>query len=814
MPAAKRQRVGIERSSSALPFEAARDTATPQKVSGKLSSDETRRIQAIARRSLEKVAKEGARFLAGGVLAEMLSASDPALVDSVRSKLGGKGWLRTVMEAGRGVMKVEVPGISGHCYALSETMLSQEKGVQLPRGPPRSTSTPAKELLASGRSTSFETQPGFSRVDTANTSDVRTKLGLAARSGLAWALSQGHDYVEGSKLSSILTDRHPDLVHKVRSASGKGWLRSLMHDTPSVEEVAAEGIGEPCFSLTSRVNILQASADRSTFMAGFRSQPTRTPSLPLKTGEGASRAGMSKCSLSTNFQRPLRGQPPPTRILSNIAAIGRSTASEYPKAPWRTPTNSVAAVVGPNSSTSKRNRQQRQRPSNVIPKANDASCEQLIGTAVEVLRQARIDGQSYLQGNRLSAALQKRHPVLVEDVKAALGGKGWLVALMGSSVAVKKINVPTFGEPCYALSETNVNPSIKVLVADRADGLDGEEYQKEQQELEEQDVNNSCSEGEEQCEGFDESAASLNRCAEIIAGAALCAVADAVDTGDYLTAEDLGSTLAEMHPDEALALTAAYGEDDWVQHVLKVEPRIREVRIEGMERPCFRLSDQPAEDIEERKVIARAAEAILSRRKHVGTSELCELLAEQQPEEVQKLIEGCCDEHGWLQDLLDGDYRFEKVVDAVKTEPCYGLARGKDSRGGRGKKGEGSREGGGGKQQEVGRGRGRDSRAPGATSHRQTAEERSRQRSTLCSEAVDNGDLREVCEHAVTFLSGVDYLEGSKLTQRLKQVDPDLVQRIRGQMQGKGWVKTLLETESRIVRKHVPGRDEPCFALA
>jgi len=64
-------------------------------------------------------------------------------------------------------------------------------------------------------------------------------------------------YVQGNKLSTLLSELQPDAVAAVKpflSVGGrsgprhKGWLKRLLADVPGVEMVSVDGIDEPCYS--------------------------------------------------------------------------------------------------------------------------------------------------------------------------------------------------------------------------------------------------------------------------------------------------------------------------------------------------------------------------------------------------------------------------------------------------------------------------------------------------------------------------------------------------------------------------------------
>merc|ERR1711964_52853 len=64
------------------------------------------------------------------------------------------------------------------------------------------------------------------------------------------------------------------------------------------------------------------------------------------------------------------------------------------------------------------------------------------------------------------------------------------------------------------------------------------------------------------------------------------------------------------------------------------------------------------------------------------------------------------------------------------------------------------------------------------------------------------------------FLHDQEYIEGSKLVKMLMEYAPDVVHRVKTALGGKGWMKTMLELEPNITTVAVPGKNEPCYALA
>jgi len=295
-------------------------------------------------------------------------------------------------------------------------------------------------------------------------------------------------YLEGSHLSSLLTEVHGEYVGQVKEAlGGKGWLKQLFRGDGRITNIMVEGKGEPCYCLTGRV-------------------PEFATVIPYPTGGG--RVGMSPQAMPTNMPSPETLVEYAVDALHTVAEyiegnklskILRDTvpglATAMPPKGWLrkllegdprvakvnipginepcyclavnrhlAPVAALPRVVPPPqrvpSQSRNRNMAERleRKPSlsaqEVMEKLGTQDWAALTNLAVTLLQlQSTVEAEpQYIVGNQMSTLLQKDHPELVASVKTALGGKGWLKNLLQLDDRVQQVYVGGLGEPCWGLA--------------------------------------------------------------------------------------------------------------------------------------------------------------------------------------------------------------------------------------------------------------------------------------------------------------------------------------------------------------------------
>jgi len=297
-------------------------------------------------------------------------------------------------------------------------------------------------------------------------------------------------YLEGSHLSSLLTEVHGDYVLQVKEAlGGKGWLKQLFKGDGRIANIMVQGKGEPCYCLSHRVPEL-SSIIASTPAVGGRYGMPQQP-MPTNMPEHSTLVEYAVDALHTvaeyiegnKLSKILRdtvpglaeAQPPKGWLKRLLEGDPRVAKVEIPgiNEPCYclavnrhlAPVAAMPRVVPPPQRVGSqlRNRstmaERRDRPPSVnaqevLEKLGNQDWASLTNLAVTLL-QMQVAAQAepqYIVGNQLSSLLQKDHPELVASVKTALGGKGWLKNLLQLDERVQQVHVDGLGEPCWGLA--------------------------------------------------------------------------------------------------------------------------------------------------------------------------------------------------------------------------------------------------------------------------------------------------------------------------------------------------------------------------
>merc|ERR1711902_462168 len=98
----------------AEPREPRADRGADRKVMEKISEEEFSTITNIVIGHLEVHGEDG--YLQGNEIVKLLSAEVPDLVVTVKQALGGKGWLKCLLELHPMIEQVQVDGKGEPCY--------------------------------------------------------------------------------------------------------------------------------------------------------------------------------------------------------------------------------------------------------------------------------------------------------------------------------------------------------------------------------------------------------------------------------------------------------------------------------------------------------------------------------------------------------------------------------------------------------------------------------------------------------------------------------------------------------------------------
>jgi len=302
-------------------------------------------------------------------------------------------------------------------------------------------------------------------------------------------------YLEGSHLSSLLTEVHPDYIQQVKEAlGGKGWLKQLFKGDSRITNIMVHGKGEPCYCLTGRVpefsSIIPPTAGGGRVTVQQQAMPANMPAPEMlveyavdalhtvaeyiegnklskilrDTVPGLAQAAPPKGWL----KKLLEGDPrvamvdiPGINEPCYCLAVNRHLALRYgalaqvgvlPRVV--PPPRRVASQARNRNMTERLERPPSVSAQEVLERLGNQDWAVLTNLAVTLLQmQVAMQAEpQYIVGNQLSTLLQKDHPELVASVKMALGGKGWLKNLLQLDERVQQVHVDGLGEPCWGLA--------------------------------------------------------------------------------------------------------------------------------------------------------------------------------------------------------------------------------------------------------------------------------------------------------------------------------------------------------------------------
>jgi len=245
----------------------------------------------------------GSEYVEGNKLSKAVMEQLPEETTQARTALGGKGWLRNLIAAIEGIQQVQALGRDEPCYSLNEwvshreeTMSTSWPGATIaeaaaPSGAPATAwrqPVPAQRWRPQGgfmepqawdvgheepmsHSVALSPTPYLREKQNAAMFQSREKLGVGSKARLSEAVQAilsthqeqgGSGWMPGSLLSKELMTLHSDLVTQAKAAlrdkasGNKGWLKRLLESDPDVSQVSVEGVGEPCFSLSTVASTL------------------------------------------------------------------------------------------------------------------------------------------------------------------------------------------------------------------------------------------------------------------------------------------------------------------------------------------------------------------------------------------------------------------------------------------------------------------------------------------------------------------------------------------------------------------------------
>jgi len=467
-------------------------------------------------------------------------------------------------------------------------------------------------------------------------------------------------------------------------------------------------------------------------------------------------------------------------------------------------------------------------------KINAEDRETLVQAAVEALGACSAQ-QDHLEGNRISGILKMQWPGRVEAVKAAVGGKGWLKVLLETTQVIRQVEVAGKSEPCYSLILGMASTDAECLAGVAPSWLLTQQSRPVAPAGSAPPAMATLPAGMAAPAGLllQGELTAFGKAALVEAAA----IALAQDERGYLEGNRLSEAMRNAHPEFYAQGRATLGGKDgkgWLKKLLQAEQSIKQLEVDGLKEPCYCLAEHadvalqalvhkvprvaapaavapptagvvhanPAAHTalveQSNAVLLEATVAILSSvPQYLEGNKLSEALKAQHPELVD-LTRTSLGGKGWLKKLLERDARVGLVKVVGLYEPCYALTW----------------KCAGGtavfhREQPPTAGAVRARGPLGAHADGEVAGEAS------VLERIGGEDAAALGLAAVSVLEACPaqaYLEGSKIAERMKQLQPELVERVKTKLR-KGWLKAVLELEPRILPVEVEDRNEPCYRL-
>lgn len=265
---------------------------------------------------------------------------------------------------------------------------------------------------------------------------------------LAHAFLQGEEYLPGSKLSRLLTESAALEVESIKSSlgskNGKGWLKALLPTDPRIQLVQIPSVDEPCFSVGGSASPakLQRQLHPSRTPVAKTHAAVSPPVRPMHALPGPMKGKVFKPASLAGKGMFGKGKP------SNLGHVLQPAVPIPRRLPYSAQQASFGHAKQPALPPPRRLMQsapeRRQDSATEFPLPEDA--HELIALANDLLQ-----AEEYLPGSKLSKLLQDHAPILAENARLALGGKGWLKRLFAADRSIQLVQVEGVDEPCFAI---------------------------------------------------------------------------------------------------------------------------------------------------------------------------------------------------------------------------------------------------------------------------------------------------------------------------------------------------------------------------
>lgn len=392
------------------------------------------------------------------------------LIDEAKTALGGKGWLKKLLEGEAGIELV-AELINEPTFRLTGGRYSK---ASLPTRPP-----PAKAIPADAQEICQQL------VESACAALEQAELG----------------YLAGHMLVKHLSEDMPAEVEVARKAlgsnGGKGWLKALVAQTDLIEQIEVFDKGEPCYKLPGfEVEGSQAAAaphvraaaapqvrnmgkggsgGKGKALARFGREAYVGPSRPAGPavaamgamggmgGKGTDMSGMEafgKMCMQAMMQQSMMAMGGGgMNFMSLMGGGGMDNGGSRSSMPQvnrsakggKNGVNSGKGGNGGAKNASAPANQRGQGPTKMTAHVQEALVV-LVAAAIVAVSELMGD-EGAVQGNQLSKRLVEEYPDAAQLVKEHFGGKGWVKKLVAMEPSLECVTVPGKDEPCYRLAE-------------------------------------------------------------------------------------------------------------------------------------------------------------------------------------------------------------------------------------------------------------------------------------------------------------------------------------------------------------------------
>mmetsp|Transcript_167818 Transcript_167818/g.533609 ORF Transcript_167818/g.533609 Transcript_167818/m.533609 type:complete len:354 (-) Transcript_167818:380-1441(-) len=214
--------------------------------------------QALLSCALRALQEADKGYLEGDRLSQAMKVEHADFCERAREALGGKGWMRRLLETEPSISRIEVAGIHEPCFIARGGRQHAPPGQQQRQlgGPVQQRSGQMLKPTQAGRAPTANPavrmlRPLKARSGAPPSAD-RSTAPLAAAAARALAAAP-ETYLEGSRLSEQLKLELPHFVEQAKAAAGgKGWLKKILEADARISSVKVPGRSDLGFITDAR----------------------------------------------------------------------------------------------------------------------------------------------------------------------------------------------------------------------------------------------------------------------------------------------------------------------------------------------------------------------------------------------------------------------------------------------------------------------------------------------------------------------------------------------------------------------------------